>query len=418
MGSAGGLEAGSSSAQPSMPPARPRKRRRKAVVVVEEVDEAAGAAIDSPPAVHEGIFCDGCAPQVAGGFSQPILGVRYARAEPECDLCATCYRGLGKRERREFVAMEEPEEPEELGGAGSSTGSDSDGDADLLEAVLLGASSDDDGGGDSDDDGGGGHGFVHGEMAVAQAQCTEAVRVEKVFSPKDIRKLLKAHAIVREDCGVVLKKHGEGAQNWSTTFLHTDGIFGAKFPKLRQKILDTAAAVDAAQGWGLLSSAPAPPALRCVELHTVGPGGALPEQKHYDHGSLVTVDIMLSPTTDFEGGTLSTLEADGTLLPHAFERGEATVFVSHKYHCVAPVTAGTRQVLVAEIWAGRERGCAHRCEQHEGECPVTLGLSRAAAEIDGLEEGAYGADRKSAFFVSCDAIFSWKSRWFAKAGSG
>ena len=56
----------------------------------------------------------------------------------------------------------------------------------------------------------------------------------------------------------------------------------------------------------------------------------------------------------------------------------------------SPVTSGTRQVLVAEVWAGRERTCAHRCEQHDGDCPVTLGLSRAAAEIDGLEEGAYG----------------------------
>lgn len=55
-----------------------------------------------------------------------------------------------------------------------------------------------------------------------------------------------------------------------------------------------------------------------------------------------------------------------------------------------PVTAGTRQVLVAEVWAGRERTCAHRCEQHNGDCPVTLGISRAAAEIDGLQEGAYG----------------------------
>lgn len=47
-------------------------------------------------------------------------------------------------------------------------------------------------------------------------------------------------------------------------------------------------------------------------------------------------------------------------------------------------------MLVAEVWAGQERGCAHRCEQHDGDCPITLGISRAAAEIDGLQEGAYG----------------------------
>ncbi len=312
-------------------PRREGKRKRQKVVVVEEEAERAASATRGGGAAlcrHEGIFCDGCALRSADGASQPIVGVRYASmAQDDRDLCASCYHSLSKRERGAFAAIEEPEY---LGGSGS----ESDGDADLLEAPLGASSSGEDECGHSDDDAGG-HGFVHGEMAVAQAQRTRAVRVPNVFSPKDIKKLLAAHTRVRKDCGVVLKKHGEGAQNWSTTFLHTDGIFAAAFPKLRKKILETAAAVDSAESWGLLDAAPAPPALRCVELHTVGPGGALPEQKHYDHGSLVTVDIMLSPTEDFEGGTLSTLESDGTLLAHTFERGEATVFVSHKYHCVA-----------------------------------------------------------------------------------
>ena len=86
-----------------------------------------------------------------------------------------------------------------------------------------------------------------------------------------------------------MKKHGEAVQSWGTTFLHTDGHFGTELPWVRQRIMDTAAAVDTQQGWGMLSSAPAPPALRCVEVHTVRAGGALPERKHYDTGSLLTV---------------------------------------------------------------------------------------------------------------------------------
>ena len=94
----------------------------------------------------------------------------------------------------------------------------------------------------------------------------------------------------------------------------------------------------------------------------------------------------------FEGGALSTLGLDGKLHAAApFELGDATVFVSHKYHCVTPVTKGKRQVLVCEIWHGRERECAHRCEQHDGECPITLAVSRAASHMVGfLDEGAYG----------------------------
>lgn len=313
-----------------------RRKKRRKVVVVEEEEEGgrtpepgASAAAAAPAVRHEGVFCDGCAQRVADGFSQPIIGVRYASmAGDDHDLCDSCYHSLKKKERRRFVAIEEPEHLRD-------SSSESDGEADLVEAALGDSSSSDDEGGHALAGDGGGHGFVHGEMAVAKAQRTQAVRVEQVFSSAEIAELLEEHARVRCDCGVVLKKHGEGAQNWSTTFLHTDGIFAATFPNLRKKILDTAAAVDSAEGWHLLDDPPAPPALRCVEIHTVGPGGALPEQKHYDHGSLVTVDIMLSSTTDFQGGQLSTLEPDGILLPHVFERGDATVFVSHKYHCVA-----------------------------------------------------------------------------------
>ena len=316
-----------------MPPSR--KKRRKGGIVVQEVDEQGGggssgssfaaAEAEAAPAssvVHEGIFCDACAtPGDASSFAQPIVGVRYARSEPECDLCEKCYRGQPKKLRRAFAAIEEPEEGLSFGGGGGG-GDDGDGDDgdDLLEAAL-GVSSED----DAEEADGGGHGFVHGEMAVSKAQRTTAVRLPDVFSPKDIKKLLAMHEAVRPDCGVVLKKHGEGAQNWSTTFLQTDGIFASALPELRQKILDAASKVDAEQGWGLLAAAPALPQLRVVELHTVGPGGALPERKHYDHGSLVTVDIMLSPTENFEGGTLSTLESDGQLQAHAFEKGEATV---------------------------------------------------------------------------------------------
>ena len=79
--------------------------------------------------------------------------------------------------------------------------------------------------------------------------------------------------------------------------------------------------------------------MRCVEYHTVQPGGGLPDPKHHDIGSLLTVDILLSPRAEFGGGTFSTLEADGELLPHRFggrgegqERpGDALLFLSHKW---------------------------------------------------------------------------------------
>ncbi len=112
--------------------------------------------------------------------------------------------------------------------------------------------------------------------------------------------------------------------------------------------------------------------MRCAEFHEVYPGGALPQKEHFDGGSLVTVDIMLAdPDKDFTGGTFQTLEKDGSLQKHEFKQGDAVVFVSHKYHCVAPVTGGRRNVVVIELWQGEARHCAHRCMQHWGRCEYT-----------------------------------------------
>ena len=48
-------------------------------------------------------------------------------------------------------------------------------------------------------------------------------------------------------------------------------------------------------------------------------------------------------------------ESDDTLHPHHFGKGDALVFLSHKAHCVRPVTSGLRQTLVMELWEGEER---------------------------------------------------------------
>eukprot|EP01048_Picozoa_sp_COSAG05_P012543 COSAG05_NODE_1263_length_5338_cov_44.046956_4_plen_427_part_00 len=158
---------------------------------------------------------------------------------------------------------------------------------------------------------------------------------------------------------------------------------------------------------------------RCIEYHTNLPGfgGLAPPpvepddggggggggdddgeddysrgSKHYDQGSVITVDIMLSDTTDHVGGKLYTLEpaaesaaAARSSTPAAanqwiarqheeFTQGDAMVFVSHKYHGVTPLTAGSaRQVLVTELWQGEERACPHRCVQHWGACDFTAG---------------------------------------------
>merc|ERR1712176_567844 len=75
--------------------------------------------------------------------------------------------------------------------------------------------------------------------------------------------------------------------------------------------------------------------MRTAELHEVSPGGALAQREHYDAGSCVTIDIMLSqPGRDFDGGCLEFPASSHGSTPDRFHQGDALVFPSHKYHCV------------------------------------------------------------------------------------
>jgi predicted 2-oxoglutarate/Fe(II)-dependent dioxygenase YbiX len=103
--------------------------------------------------------------------------------------------------------------------------------------------------------------------------------------------------------------------------------------------------------------------LRNVEYHQYSPGGSLAQREHYDGGSLITMDIMLSePGLDFEGGMFVAPLADGTLERPEFCKGDAVLFISHKYHNIEQITAGKRTVIIAELWEGAEKECGHRCQ--------------------------------------------------------
>jgi len=100
--------------------------------------------------------------------------------------------------------------------------------------------------------------------------------------------------------------------------------------------------------------------VRCIELHEGREHGSLADLKHFDLGSVVTVDVMLED--GFCGGAFQTLEVGGVVRSHEFRAGDALVFPSLKYHSITPITTGVRKVLVMEFWDGQEKACNHRCE--------------------------------------------------------
>ncbi|KAK3288157.1 hypothetical protein CYMTET_4359 [Cymbomonas tetramitiformis] len=150
-----------------------------------------------------------------------------------------------------------------------------------------------------------------------------------------------------------------------TSYLHTRDAFARHFPKLRSRVIALAAEANREEQWGW-DEIEKSVAVRCAEYHEMDVRGTLPEFKHYDLGSIVTVDIMLEPSP--RGGCFQTLEANGKLLTHEFRAGDALVFVAHKYHRVSPVKRGHRRVLVMELWNGIERTCGHRCERPWEDC--------------------------------------------------
>ena len=72
------------------------------------------------------------------------------------------------------------------------------------------------------------------------------------------------------------------------------------------------------------------------------------------------------------------------LTPQRFEKGDALFFCSHKYHNVEPVTRGRRMVLVAELWVGPEKECAHRCLTAADECGYSLERNHLATYVQQL----------------------------------
>ena len=205
----------------------------------------------------------------------------------------------------------------------------------------------------------------------ADAQRTQAVRLRGLLSRADIEDVHRVGAALaarRQDSTIDRSAWGQPEGTWTVTFVNAGGALEAMEPALYAKIRDAALAVDRAH-WNVTAGA-RHANYRVAEYHTMRSalggrptGGGLHTQKHVDQGSLVTIDILLSDPADIEGGVLQTLEADGALLPHAWEQGDALVFLSHKYHCVSRLTRGTRQVMVCELWQGTENLEPSRDEQ-------------------------------------------------------
>ena len=241
---------------------------------------------------------------------------------------------------------------------------------------------------------------VHRCVDPEAAQRTRAVRHAGFLSAAEIADV---HAAARELRETAAKKLGSiqpqgGHFAWQTLFLQSGDGFDERLAWLRAKLRQLALTTSRSEGWGIIEAfEEAEVNLRVVEYHEYTAGGKLIDPEHCDHGSLVTIDLMLADHTAFTGGELCVAEGgreaeaadggNGEMLPQQFEQGDALVFVSHKRHCVQAVESGRRCVLVAEFWNGLARHCPCRCETNWGTvCPCTSEALDGDAKDDAFWE--------------------------------
>eukprot|EP00392_Amoebophrya_sp_AT5.2_P003034 g3039.t1 len=252
---------------------------------------------------------------------------------------------------------------------------------------------------------------------LREAQRSEVLHMKNVLSSSEIDQIgAFVNLCADQRIGSEVRSHDEKtAKAWKVLFLQQELRFQKAFPdlcaRLKRRVVETIRTSQKEKGtescWtrlldqcrsdsdrssdidGKVEHEDFVPGvtlnMRVIEYHRqVAPSPGLPDPWHYDQDSIFTLDILLSEAEGmaFEGGQFKTLEYDGNLQEHRFgKQGDAVLFVSHKHHCVQPVTKGERRVLVIEFWPWAERSCGHRCEvAARRACPMEKGKIASSAE--------------------------------------
>ena len=287
-----------------------------------------------------------------------------------------------------------------------------------------------------------------GLMLPTEAQRTAVARIPGFLSARecdDVRDVVRGLkcATIERSAGAFSRPPGfptpprAGGQHvfmgpWTTTYLHTDDQFRQRLGGLRSRLLAAAVAVDGRERWGQLDETAdvnfrtaecvsfyllsRPPRRRSqvppVPARRRPPGRAPLRRRFVDHhgphargagrrlrgrrlrharGRRVRCRLSFGRERSSAGpsrGTRSTRATSCSSCPTSTTT--CVIFLLAFLTAplqVEPVTRGTRVVLVAELWRGPEKTCAHRC-QTLGACGHSLAHVRAGRAA--LEAGVLG----------------------------
>ena len=197
----------------------------------------------------------------------------------------------------------------------------------------------------------------------AAVEATEVSVIPQLLSSEEIQSVFAAAEALS---GVRMPSASAGVLDASTyphhvkfggshvaLFLHRDHHFTTACPTLADKLVLAMRTQP-----NMYFSPQIPLHVRVVELHSYTRGDGLMVEGHRDQGSIVTMSILLSETSGFEGGSFTTCKRGGmaahgdggTHVTHRVACGDAIVFHSEKMHNVTPMTSGVRHALVLELW--------------------------------------------------------------------
>ena len=130
-------------------------------------------------------------------------------------------------------------------------------------------------------------------------------------------------------------------------YLHRDGYVQRELPEMWAKMLQ---AMREQPGEWYEWDEDEPLQVRCIELHSYTVGGGLVQVGHRDHGSILTMSVLLSDPAGVSGGQFVTYDQRKPVAYASLKQGDAVLLHSRRAHNVAQVTRGIRQSLVIELW--------------------------------------------------------------------
>jgi hypothetical protein len=227
-------------------------------------------------------------------------------------------------------------------------------------------------------------GFVvhmHAGFGADSTALPLAVRLPSALTPPDLERirLLRQYVLASGDADLVENRtFGENMTNATTaetTFLHT--VLDSRMPELRPHLRSLAVAADRLAGWAVIGDAAADAgsarpelAARCMELIRYQFNGLSAAQRvgwHADGSTLVTMAVMLSSPSEYEGGAVE-LTDDSTTESHTLAVGEAIAWRGWTSHRVNPVVSGARQVVLLRAVCCMPYALCSGCALHVACC--------------------------------------------------